>query len=120
MRRPLAQVAEVARRADDAAAEVMLPDAVDDDAGRQRVVLARRWLGQLEPAAALRERGRARRRRGSRRKRRGATRPSLAGLPRTKTFMSAGGRLGQAVRDRQRPAASSLFCSVGQLGCISS
>ena len=53
MRRPLAELAEVARRADEAAAEVVLPDAIDDDAGRQRVVRAGDGLGQLEPAAAL-------------------------------------------------------------------
>ena len=38
MRRRRALIAEVARRADDAAAEVVLPEAVDHHAGRQRVL----------------------------------------------------------------------------------
>ena len=41
----LAQPAEVARRADQAAAEMVLPDPVDDDAGRQRIV------GPAQPAS---------------------------------------------------------------------
>ena len=40
VRRPVALQAEIVRRADDAAAEVILPDAIDHHAGRERVVLA--------------------------------------------------------------------------------
>ena len=53
MRGPLAQQAEIAGRADDAAAEMVLPDAVDDHAGRQRVVAAGDGPGQFEPSAPL-------------------------------------------------------------------
>src|SRR5205085_11337077 len=55
VRRRLAELAEVARGADEALAEVVLPDAVDHHARRQRVVGAGDGLRQLQPAAALRE-----------------------------------------------------------------
>ena len=58
VRRPVALRAEVARRVDQAGAEVVLPDAVDDHAGRQRRALGDDGVGQFEPAAALRERPR--------------------------------------------------------------
>src|SRR5262249_18478465 len=53
VRRPLAERAEVGGRADDAPAEVPGPDAVDDDAGRQGIILTGNSLSQLEPAATL-------------------------------------------------------------------
>src|SRR5262245_57242597 len=56
MRRSFAHRAEVTRRADQALAEMMLPDAVDDHAGRERVVFVRDRIGQFEPSAALRKR----------------------------------------------------------------
>ena len=59
MRRPLAVDAEVARRVDDAGAEVAFPDAVDDDAHGDRA--GGDGLGELEAAAAFRERRAARR-----------------------------------------------------------
>ncbi len=59
MRRPLAVHAEVARRVDQAGAEVFLPDAVDDHPQRDR--LRGDGARQLEPAAAFREGRRARR-----------------------------------------------------------
>ena len=62
--RPFAEFAEVARRADDAFAEMVLPDAVDHDAGRQRVVRPRQPFGQLQAAAARRDRLLVRRRPG--------------------------------------------------------
>ena len=58
MRRPVALEAEVVRRADDPAAEVMLPDPVGHDPGRQRVVGRGDPVGQHEaPAAGLRAPG---------------------------------------------------------------
>ena len=54
MRRPLAVDAEVARRVDQPGAEVLLPDAIDDHAHRDRLRGDR--ARELEPAAALRER----------------------------------------------------------------
>ena len=50
MRRPLAHLAEVVRRAHDAFAEMMLPDAIDHHARGQRVLARGKPLG--EPAAA--------------------------------------------------------------------
>ena len=55
MRRRLAEQAEVARRADEAEAEMVLPDAVDHDARGQRIVLVGDRVRQFQPAAALRE-----------------------------------------------------------------
>ncbi len=55
VRRPLAELAEVAGRADQAPAEVVLPDAVHHHARSERVILAGDRAGQLKPAAALRE-----------------------------------------------------------------
>ena len=46
MRRAHAVVAEIAGGADDAAAEMMLPDAVDHDAGGHRIVLRRDPVGE--------------------------------------------------------------------------
>ena len=65
----------------------MFPDAVDDDAGRQRTTLRGDGPCQFELAAAL---PKLRWRVGTqnRRKRRGTTGPRLAGLPRTCTAMS--------------------------------
>ena len=51
MRRPLAEGAEVGRRADDPAAEVVLPDPVDHHPRRQRVVRVGDPVGQFQPAA---------------------------------------------------------------------
>ena len=47
VRRPLAALAEVVGRANQALAEVVLPDPIDHDAGRQRVVGTRQPVGQL-------------------------------------------------------------------------
>ena len=52
MRGPLAQDAEVARRAHQTLAEMLLPDAVDEHAGRERIGRAGNRLGQLFPPAA--------------------------------------------------------------------
>ena len=49
MRRPLAHLAEVARRAHDAFAEVMLPDPVHHDARGQRILRRRKPLGESAP-----------------------------------------------------------------------
>ena len=51
MRRRLAADAEVVGRLHQPAAEVILPDAIDHHAGRQRIVGAREPLGQFQPAA---------------------------------------------------------------------
>ena len=56
VRGPLAFGTEVARRADDPFAEVMLPDAVDHHTGRQRVVCGPEPASQLRPAAARADR----------------------------------------------------------------
>ena len=53
MRRPFAALAEIVGGADQALAEVVLPDPIDHDAGRQRMVGARQPVGQLPPAAPL-------------------------------------------------------------------
>ena len=45
--------AQVVGRADEALAEMVHPDAVDHDAGGERVVLAGDGLGEFEAAAAL-------------------------------------------------------------------
>ena len=50
---PLSTFAEIIGSADQALAEMMLPDPVDHDAGGQRIVGARQPVGQLQPAAAL-------------------------------------------------------------------
>ena len=52
MRRPPAADAEIVRRGDEAAAEVMLPDPVDHHSRREGMIGARQPLGQFEPAAA--------------------------------------------------------------------
>ena len=56
MRRRLAELAEIAGVRDDPLAEVVLPDAVDHHAGRQRILGPRQPLGQLQPPAAFRDR----------------------------------------------------------------
>ena len=89
VRRPLAALAEIVGRADQALAEMVLPDPVDHDAGRQRVVGARQPVGQFEPAASLGDPHRlvmlAVRTRGNPR---GTVLPSRLGLPRRKTWAS--------------------------------
>ena len=55
MRRRRRLVAEVVGRADEAVAEMVLPDAIDHDAGGQRIGRARDGVGELEPAAAVAE-----------------------------------------------------------------
>jgi hypothetical protein len=45
----------VARGANDAGAEIVHPDPVDEDPGGQRIVAAGDGLGQLEAAAAVAE-----------------------------------------------------------------
>ena len=55
MARRLAAGAEIVRRADEALAEVMHPDAVHDHAGGERIALGGDRLRQLEPAAAFLE-----------------------------------------------------------------
>ena len=66
MRRRRAQLAEVVGRADDAAAEVMLPDAVDDHPRGEHVLAARRSTrparGGGRPSGRLRRRAESRRR----------------------------------------------------------
>src|SRR5579875_4050267 len=52
----LAELAEIARGTDDAFAEMMLPDAIDHDACRQRMVRPRQPAGQIEPTAAVGDR----------------------------------------------------------------
>jgi hypothetical protein len=49
VRRPVALEAEIVRRADDAAAEMMLPEAIDHHAGRQWMVGARNPIRQRQP-----------------------------------------------------------------------
>src|SRR5260370_42620558 len=57
MRRPFAADAEIAGRADQAAAEVMLPETIDKDASGQWVVRAGDPAGQCRaPAGAVRPR----------------------------------------------------------------
>ena len=51
MRRLLAHLAEVVERRDDAAAEVMLPEPIDDHARGQRIVRRREPLGERQPPA---------------------------------------------------------------------
>ena len=51
MRRLLAQLAEVARGGHQPAAEMILPDAVDDDARGERIVRLREPAGQRRAAA---------------------------------------------------------------------
>ncbi len=52
MRRRRAQVAEIVRRTDDAAAEMMLPDAIGHHPGRELVVRRSEPIGQLQTPAA--------------------------------------------------------------------
>ena len=56
MRRPFPARAEVVGSADQALAEVVLPDPVDHDAGRQRMIGTRQPVGQLPTAAPLGDR----------------------------------------------------------------
>src|SRR5436309_3439174 len=56
MRGPLAEQSKVARRADQAAAEVMLPDAVHEHPSRQWVAETNDRLSKLKPAASLSKR----------------------------------------------------------------
>ena len=65
-----------------------LPDPVDDDAHGDR--LAEDRVGELEPAAALRERRRLAVGRAPTRKWRGASAPRLYGLPRRLTLRFTG------------------------------
>src|SRR5579863_7558263 len=58
MRGPFAHLAEVAGRADDARAEMLLPDAVDHHARSERVFRAGNGFRQLEPPTAFLERRR--------------------------------------------------------------
>ena len=58
MRRGLAEPAEVARGGHEALAEVVLPDPVDDHAGRERIVGPAQPAGQGEPPAGRARRGR--------------------------------------------------------------
>src|SRR5678815_3161081 len=58
MTRTIPHESKVARRAHDPGTEVMMPDPIRDHARRQRILRARDRLGQLEPPAALLERGR--------------------------------------------------------------
>ena len=51
MRRVAAHRAEVVRRGDDALAEVVLPESIDDDAGRERVIGTREPFGERRAAA---------------------------------------------------------------------
>ena len=53
MRGTFAQPTEVARGLDDAASEVVLPNAIDHHARRERILFARDGFGELETAAAL-------------------------------------------------------------------
>src|SRR4051812_46931986 len=55
MGRPRPVAAEVTGSLHDAAAEMMLPDSVDDDARSERVARVRDPLRQFQTAAALRE-----------------------------------------------------------------
>ncbi len=55
MRRTLAKLAEVARRAHDPLAEMHFPDAIHDHSRRERIARADDRLGQLQPPAALGE-----------------------------------------------------------------
>src|SRR5262249_11712231 len=50
MRRPLAGEATIVRRTDQSLAEVMLPQGVDPDAGRERIARIDDPLGQLKAA----------------------------------------------------------------------
>src|SRR5262249_8449484 len=52
VRRLLAELAEVVGRGDDAAAEMVLPKAVDDHAGRQRIIFRGDPVGEHQPPAA--------------------------------------------------------------------
>src|SRR5580693_5604359 len=65
MSRGFAARAEVIGCADDALAKMVEPDAIHQHARRQRIVLARYVLRQLQPAAALLERRRVARRKNA-------------------------------------------------------
>src|SRR6266480_139798 len=54
VRRAITVEAEVVRRTDKASAEMIVPDAVDQDASRERIVRAGDPLGELEAALAFR------------------------------------------------------------------
>ena len=54
MRRPLALHAKIVRRGHDPAAEVMLPESVDDHASGQRMIGPREPIGELRSAAGRR------------------------------------------------------------------
>ena len=53
MARLYAQSAEIVGRGDDAAAEEVVPDAVDDDAAGQGIVRAKQAFGQFQAAALV-------------------------------------------------------------------
>jgi hypothetical protein len=55
MRGSLAELAEIARGADQGTAKMILPQAIDDDAGGERIGRRGDGLRQFEPAAPLRE-----------------------------------------------------------------
>ena len=57
MRRPAPHVTEVARRIDDARAEVILPDAVGEHARRQRIVRMHNPVGESAATIGLRSVG---------------------------------------------------------------
>src|SRR5689334_2672178 len=56
MRGRIAPQAEVARRADQAAAKIFLPHAVHQDASRERIVWGDDRTGQLQAAGSMRKR----------------------------------------------------------------
>ena len=56
MRRRFAARAEIARRAHEARAEMMQPDAIDHDAGGEWIVFAGDGIGQVQSSAAMGER----------------------------------------------------------------
>ena len=103
VRRPLAAKAEVARGRDDALAEMMLPEPIDDHARRQRIVLRRDPVRQCEPPAGAVGHRRDRRVRGlaAGRDNRGeagnTSAPWLASSPRSSRYVF-GGAPGLSVR----------------------
>src|SRR5258708_6060825 len=101
MRRFLAERAEIARRADERLAKVVLPDAIDDDAGRERIVLRGDGVREFEPAAALRELGGLVAGKNLEETARGFF-AEFGGVAAQEDLHVRGARLGHAVCDRQR------------------